>query len=202
MRTLLAFIDNIYDSASRRMVEQRIQSQKSAVEALHRIVEVAKNADLGAPGEELNPNLTAAYLDHLLSDEENSRFEEIVFQSDIFLAEAVACHKILTVILSRPVTVSGDLRQKLYRIAPSGIAFPVKPEKSPCFPPSALPKASSETMPRTAAARHPATSLSEEHSEEYSETTSAVSSKTPYFTESLSTVSSPKREKFDRFSES
>jgi|GEM_PF-6344484 len=116
LRTLLAFADNIYDSESRRLVEARINEQQAASSLLQRIRDVTHSAHIEAPGDEFSPNLTAAYLDHFLSDEETNRFETLVVKSDPFLAETVACHNILTSILGKPTRISRGIRQLLYEV--------------------------------------------------------------------------------------
>lgn len=116
LRTLLAFADDIYDPQSRQQVMQRIKEHPTADAALQKVLDVVRCDTFAVPGNELDPNLVAAYLDYLLSDDEVYRFEMLACQSEVYLAEVASVHHLLNVVFGRPARISSELRQQLYRI--------------------------------------------------------------------------------------
>jgi len=121
LKTILAYSDDLFDAEYRPAIEKRISEDDAAAYVINRMQSVVRNPDTPVPGrcgekEEMSANLVAAYLDNLLSDAEQSRFETICLRSDIYLAEIACSHQILTTILGQPAKLSRDCRLRLYAI--------------------------------------------------------------------------------------
>jgi len=121
LKTILAFSDDLFDAEYRPAIEKRIREDQAAGSVVERIRSVVRNPDIPVPGrsgekEEMSANLVAAYLDNLLSDAEQSRFETICLRSDVYLAEIACSHQILTTILGQPAKLNRDCRLRLYAI--------------------------------------------------------------------------------------
>ena len=121
LKTILAYSDDLFDAEYRPTIEKRIGEDNAAGYVIDRIRSVVRNPDIHVPGrysekEEISPNLVAAYLDNLLSDAEQSRFETICLRSDVYLAEIACSHQILTTILGQPAKLNRDCRLRLYGI--------------------------------------------------------------------------------------
>ena len=65
-------------------------------------------------------------MDNTLSPADVAEVEKICLESDMHLAEAVACHQILTLVLGEPVDIIPESREKMYSLGPKAIA----PEES------------------------------------------------------------------------
>ncbi|MCL2348529.1 MAG: hypothetical protein FWC50_09760 [Planctomycetaceae bacterium] len=121
LKTILAFLDHLFDAEYQKAVERRIAEQESAIRLVNRIHSVVRQPGLGVPGrvgekEELSANHVAAYLDHQLSDVEIAQFEAFCLRSDICLAEVASTHQILTTVLGQPATLKRECRLRLYGI--------------------------------------------------------------------------------------
>ena len=121
LKTILAYSDDLFDAEYRPAIEKRINEDDASGYVINRIRSVVRNPDIPVPGrlgekEELSANLVAAYLDNLLSDADQSRFETICLRSDIYLAEIACSHQILTTILGQPAKLNRDCRLRLYAI--------------------------------------------------------------------------------------
>ena len=121
LKTILAYVDRLFDAEYQPAVEKRIIGEEASARLIERVQNLICAADLSVPGrigekEELPPNLVAAYLDHQLSEAEQTQFESICLRSDVFLAETACAHQILTSALGQPARINRDCRLRLYAI--------------------------------------------------------------------------------------
>ncbi|MEP3932947.1 hypothetical protein, partial [Rhodopirellula bahusiensis] len=66
-----------------------------------------------------NANVISEYLDSTLSAEQIAEVERVCLESDTTLAEAAACHQILTMVLGQPARVSDGLKERIYALPSS-----------------------------------------------------------------------------------
>lgn len=137
LRTLLAYLDDILPPAETKELGEKIAATPAASQLVDRIREVMRKRRLTAPepdgsGGGIEPNLVAEYLDNNLAPERVADVERICLESDVNLAEAAACHQILTLVLGEPVEISGRLRERMYALGPQGtpVAVPDAPAPS------------------------------------------------------------------------
>jgi hypothetical protein len=121
LRTLLAYLDNVLEPADRDQLQQQIDSSDVAKELVHRVGDVTRRLRLGAPevlGSSLldDPNTVAEYLDNVLEPDRVAEFEKGCLESDALLAEAAACHHVLTMVLNRPAEVDPDTLQRMHAL--------------------------------------------------------------------------------------
>jgi hypothetical protein len=121
LRTLLAYLDDVLDPADKEELAQKIQSSDFAEDLVHRTRDTVRRLRLSAPqligtGMGLDPNSVAEYLDNVMPPDAVGDFERICLESDVHLAEAAACHHVLTMILGQPADVDPIARQRMYKI--------------------------------------------------------------------------------------
>jgi hypothetical protein len=123
LRTLLAYLDDVLEPAEAKEIGKKVQESPVAKALVGRIREVMRRrrlgaADLEGPAAGIDPNLVAQYLDNTLPPEQVADIERVCLQSDQQLAEAAACHQILTLALAEPVEISPSSRERLYVLGP------------------------------------------------------------------------------------
>ncbi|WP_413431186.1 hypothetical protein [Crateriforma spongiae] len=115
LRTLLAYLDSTLDPQDSEALKQKVQESAFAAELVRRIRACTADPKLSAPSPEAigpinDANVIAEYLDSTLTPEQIAETERFCLESDQHLAEAAACHQILTIALAQKATVDPDLR--------------------------------------------------------------------------------------------
>ena len=129
LRTLLAYLDDTLDPHEARQLGEKVAESESALELIERIKKVTRRRGLhipvaSGPDDHLaDPNRVAEYLSDNLSAADVAEFEETCLSSDVHLAEAAACHQILTLVLTEPVRVPPTANQRMYKLveAPASV---------------------------------------------------------------------------------
>ncbi len=125
LRTLLAYLDDILEPSQTKEIGSKLTESKFASDLVERIRDVMRRRRLSAPEVEvadgsLDANVMAAYLDNTLAPEKVTDVEKMCLESDMHLAEAAACHQILTMVLGEPVEIAPDSRRRMYGLVSQG----------------------------------------------------------------------------------
>ncbi|MGB7343066.1 MAG: hypothetical protein WBD20_02540 [Pirellulaceae bacterium] len=121
LRTLLAYLDNTLDPKDAEALRAKLAESGFATQLVQRIRATLVNPNLSAPSPDaVSPideaNVISEYLDSTLSPEQIAEVEKACLESDPHLAEAAACHQILTMVLGKPAHVSEALRDRIYQL--------------------------------------------------------------------------------------
>lgn len=135
LRTLLAYLDDILEPVQTKEIGEKIAESGYASALVTRIKEVMRRRRLTAPelsGPEsgLDPNSVSEYLDNTLPPEAVADVEKVCLDSDVHLAEAAACHQILTLVLGEPVEVLDSTRERMYALGSESATKVEMPEES------------------------------------------------------------------------
>jgi hypothetical protein len=120
LRTLLAYLEDALPPESAKRIGRMIARSPDARHVVRRIRKVVRRRRLIAvkPDSEsrrgMDANDMAEYLDNVLPEEEVGRVERRCLKHDALLAEAAACHQILSRVLGEPPTVNDEARRKAY----------------------------------------------------------------------------------------
>ena len=155
LRTLLAYLDDILAPEHAREIGRKVAESAPATSLVNRIREVMRRRRLTAPDldgaqQGLSPNVVAEYLDNTLEPDGVADVERVCLESDVHLAEAAACHQVLTLVLGDPVEVTQDSRERMYLLGPvvesSQLQTPSVAERPPESP-KPQPSSFNETIP-------------------------------------------------------
>ncbi|MCA9138746.1 MAG: hypothetical protein KDB00_18370 [Planctomycetales bacterium] len=118
LRTLLAYLDDTLEPQDAELLRQKVEQSGFATQLVQRIRGSLKDSSLSAPAPDSvhpieEPNMMSNYLDSTLSPEQIAEIEKACLESLPHLAEAAACHQILTLVLGRPAEVSDRLRERI-----------------------------------------------------------------------------------------
>ncbi len=121
LRTLLAYLDNTLDPQDEEALRIKLAESSFATQLVQRIRSTLNNQMLAAPSPDAvgpvdDANAISEYLDSTLSHQQVAEIERACLESDPHLAEAAACHQILTMVLGTPANVPAALRQRIYEL--------------------------------------------------------------------------------------
>lgn len=131
LRTLLAYLDDILPPSQAREIGAKVTDSPDAAKLMQRVRDVVRRRRVSAPalsgpGSGPDPNVVAEYLDNSLAPQTVIELEKICLGSDVHLAEVAACHTILSLVLSDPVEVSADMRDRLHALGVVNRPSPVR----------------------------------------------------------------------------
>lgn len=121
LRTLLAYLDDALDPQETELLRTKVAESGFATQLVQRIRLMLANGSVPAPSPEaMGPveeaNVISEYLDSTLPGEQVAEIERACLESDPHLAEAAACHQILTMVLREPAYVPPELRLRIYEL--------------------------------------------------------------------------------------
>lgn len=136
LRTLLAYLDDILEDGDIQTLKAKIEESGRATQLIARIRNSVDHREIGALSPDAigpleNANVMSEYLDSTLSPEQIAEIEQLCLDSDTSLAEAAACHQILTVVLGEPAQVKDSLRQKIYDLPLSDALVAMEQQTQP-----------------------------------------------------------------------
>ena len=125
LRTLLAYLDDTLEPQDAEVLRQKVEQSGFATQLIQRIRGSLADPSLSAPAPDSvhpieEPNMMSNYLDSTLSPEQIAEIEKACLESLPHLAEAAACHQILTMVLGRPAEVSDSLRERVLTMVDEG----------------------------------------------------------------------------------
>ncbi|WP_182864968.1 hypothetical protein [Stieleria mannarensis] len=118
LRTLLAYLDNTLEPQDAEILRQKVEQSGFATQLVQRIRSSVADPSLSAPAPDSvhpieEPNMMSNFLDSTLAPEQIAELEKACLESLPHLAEAAACHQILTMVLGRPAEASDRLRERV-----------------------------------------------------------------------------------------
>jgi hypothetical protein len=121
LRTLLAYLDNALDPQEAVQLRDKLAESGFATQLVQRIRDMLADGSVPAPSPEAvgpveEANVISEYLDSTLPSEQIAEIERACLESDPHLAEAAACHQILTMVLKKPAEVPAELRERIYEL--------------------------------------------------------------------------------------
>ena len=121
LRTLLAYLDNTLEPADAELLRQKVTESGFATQLVQKIRQRLSDPALPAPPPEAigpvhDANVIGEYLDSTLPGEQVSEIERACLELDANLAEAAACHQILTMVLGNKADVPPGLRERIYQL--------------------------------------------------------------------------------------
>jgi hypothetical protein len=121
LRTLLAYLDNTLEPADAEILRQKVTESGFATQLVQKIRERIADPGLPAPPPEAigplhDANVIGEYLDSTLPNEQVAEIERACLEMDANLAEAAACHQILTMVLGNKADVPPGLRERIYQL--------------------------------------------------------------------------------------
>ncbi|TWT84816.1 hypothetical protein CA13_62970 [Planctomycetes bacterium CA13] len=127
LRTLLAYLDNTLEPADAESLRAKVAESGFAGQLVQRIRDTITSGHLAAPAPDAvgpveEANMISEYLDSTLPTEQVAEIERACLESDTQLAEAAACHQILTMVLGKTADVSPALRHRIYELPDREIA--------------------------------------------------------------------------------
>ncbi|MBM4071512.1 MAG: hypothetical protein FJ271_21645 [Planctomycetes bacterium] len=136
LRTLLAYLDDTLEPSQAKLIGQKVAESDTAQELIARIKQVTRRRRLTTPpppgpGNKVDANNVAEYLDNTLSPEELAEVEQVCLASDVHLAEMAACHQILTLVLGEPALVPPTAKQRMYGLVKGPEAIPFRKPPAP-----------------------------------------------------------------------
>lgn len=136
LRTLLAYLDDTLEPSQAKLIGQKVAESDTAQELIARIKQVTRRRRLTTPpppgpGNKVDANDIAEYLDNTLSPEQLAEVEQVCLASDVHLAEMAACHQILTLVLGEPALVPPTAKQRMYGLVKGPEAIPFRKPPAP-----------------------------------------------------------------------
>ncbi|MGB7327477.1 MAG: hypothetical protein WBD31_21555 [Rubripirellula sp.] len=121
LRTLLAYLDNTLEPQDAEILRQKLAESGFATKLVQRLRAGLVNPALtalrpDAVGPNEDANAIGEYLDSTLPTEQVAEIERACLESDSRLAEAAACHQILTMVLGKTADVPPALRNRIYEL--------------------------------------------------------------------------------------
>ncbi len=119
LRILLAYLNQTLEPAVAKVLAPKIEQSAAAREVIKRIQQVISRRDLTIPlshdpGQAVDPNTIAEFLDGALSPQRSTEIEEICLASNRYLAEAATCHQILGLARSVGASPARTIYQRMY----------------------------------------------------------------------------------------
>jgi len=129
LRTLLAYLDDTLEPAESLEIGRKVAENEQARELMDRIKKSVRKRSLAVPvshaaGDTSDANTVAQYLSDTLTPDLVAHFEKVCLEHDLNLAEAAACHQILTLLQAEQIRIPPATRRRMYDLAEEPMALP------------------------------------------------------------------------------